>query len=246
MLTVGRWSKLLLSSAEGWEWRFQSKTVKSWEKMHFIQAEIPTLSGLHKTQKKPTSFHLTNTDWKDIHCRDQIWIGMSGVWRTSRNGQLLWYAPGAGPVIVIFPFPPPLPLPPCSPPASSKLCGPHIYGHTGLVLTQEKIPTFIRWLQVTKLDQHQRWGQWASQPFVPLWSILLIPAGFCCYISPGERKAALSTSEMWRAKSPLGEQFPFPWAALSMSQQARLHTWGPGFGALRKRLPYRIPKAKIN
>lgn len=48
MLTVGRWSKLLLSFAEGWEWRFQSKTVKSWEKMHFIQAEIPALHEMRK------------------------------------------------------------------------------------------------------------------------------------------------------------------------------------------------------
>lgn len=51
MLTVGRWSKLLLSFAEGWEWRFQSKTVKSWEKMHFIQAEIPAQNGLHEMRK---------------------------------------------------------------------------------------------------------------------------------------------------------------------------------------------------
>lgn len=245
MLTVGRWSKLLLSSAEGWEWRFQSKTVKSWEKMHFIQAEIPALSGLHKTQKtyllSPHKYRLEryppqgpNLN-RDEGCVKDIQERAAAVicsWSRSCDCHLP-LSPTTTSLSFLIP-------------ASSKLRGPHIYGHTGLGLTQEKAPTFIRWLQVTKLDQHQRWGQWASQPFVPLWSILLIPAGFCCYISPGDRKAALGTSEMWRAKSPLGEQFPFAWAALSMSQQARLHTWGLGFGALQKRLPYRIPKAKIN
>lgn len=51
MLAVGRWSKLLLSPAEGWEWRFQSKTVKSWEKAHFIQAEIQHRTGCMRRKK---------------------------------------------------------------------------------------------------------------------------------------------------------------------------------------------------
>lgn len=153
MLTVGRWSKLLLSSAEGWEWRFQSKTVKSWEKMHFIQAEIPALSGLHKTQKtyllSPHKYRLEryppqgpNLN-RDEGCVKDIQEWAAAVicsWSRSCDCHLP-LSPTTTSLSFLIP-------------ASSKLWGRHIYGHTGLGLTQEKAPTFIRWLQVTTWSLH--------------------------------------------------------------------------------------------
>lgn len=86
---------------------------------------------------------------------------MKEIWK----GERLQGAPTAGPMLVAFasPLPPPA-LPTASPSllthhfglAVGTLWGPH--EHAGFGLTQEKALTFIRWLQVTKSDQHQNWA----------------------------------------------------------------------------------------
>lgn len=164
MLTVGRWSKLLLSSAEGWEWRFQSKTVKSWEKAHFIQAEIRHRTGCTRRKKCTCRSPPKCKRERNPHPGPK-----HGQWGVVCGGDLEGWA--AAMCSYSRSHVGGLRLPPstaCPPTASLSLLthhfglavgtlwGPH--EHAGFGLTQEKALTFIRWLQVTKSDQHQHWG----------------------------------------------------------------------------------------